>query len=97
MCRSQLPMACGGELTRRQCTFPVRHTPPLVFMQTPNNSYRAAVARSIARYFYSKHYMRVTTLPGQTSLRHIEALLSVLDDPHRRERRPPRDDVDTIN
>lgn len=84
--------------TRRQCALPpVRHAPPMVFLQTPQNGYRAAVARSITRYFYSKHYMRATTLPGQTTLRHIEALLSILDEPYRRERRPPRDAIDTIN
>ena len=84
--------------TRRQCDLPpMRHTAPVVTLQTPAHHYRAAIARSIARYFYSKHYMRATTLPGQTSLRHIEALLLVLDEPYRRERRPPRDAVDTID
>ena len=66
--------------------------------QIPADHYRATLARSIARYFYSKHYMRMVTMPGKTTEAHIDALLNNLDAPRKkresRARRKRSDDDD---
>lgn len=68
--------------TRRKCEMrSVSFKPRPVTAQIGEKHRRAVVARSIARYFFSKQYMKEPTMPGKTTLAHIEAFLKKSDLP----------------
>ena len=74
--------------TRRQCGLDrVYFTPRPTRTRFGVNHVRSVVARSIARYFYTKHYMRVASKPGQTTVADIDHFLNFLDDPPRKRHR----------
>ena len=85
--------------TRRQTGLSkIHYEPRPVRAQMHAEHYKAKLARSIARYFYSKHYMRMVTMPGKTTEAHLEALLNNLDPPRKKRayrlRRQLEDDDD---